>query len=438
MKSSLRNSLDAIQGVSVENLVLKENLHRTTEQTVASVQEINANLESISRQIVALDQQVFESADAVKGITDNVSRLDDQIGSQQDMVKESTSAVTRMIESTNRVAQITEERKEVAEQLIRTIKVGGEKMSSTFELIKRINRSLDSIREITDIIQNIATQTNLLAMNAAIEAAHAGNAGRGFSVVADEIRKLAEASTANSKGIDSILQGLAQLIVDGGRSGEEMRSAFHDVEREAGELSGSLAEIFGSMGSLHQAGEQVIGAMDTLEGVAKQLTENSHEMNARSTRVSDRLASLERVSSEVRSGMSEISTGVGAHLRRNGGAPSNGGTDWNAGRNSGRRGGQIQDQRSLRAASGNRTGLGLLLVIDYFFPRGITPFLRIMFPYLAVSPVISTATLSWPARRRRSAPTGGSEESGASDGRWRRGRPSPNPGPRSPQGRAAS
>jgi methyl-accepting chemotaxis protein len=183
-------------------------------------------------------------------------------------------------------------------------------MTTTFEEVKRINESVSSIKDITGIIASISSQTNLLAMNAAIEAAHAGEAGRGFSVVADEIRKLAEASSVNSKEIGAILKDIVGLIDSATRSGTETNTAFQSIDVEVRDLRDSLAEIFSNMSELHAGGDQILEAMSGLRDASIEVKDDSTAIGQSSSSIRESMSTLKRVSSEVAGGMSEISTGT--------------------------------------------------------------------------------------------------------------------------------
>lgn len=306
----LKETISHVQSVSRDNIQLKESLIVTTEQTSASTTQINSNMESIGKQIAGLDERFVEAVRDVEGISANISSLNNQIQEQMSMVEQSTASVTEMIASLENVAAITEKRRSAAERLTRTTETGGRKASATSEIVRKINDSVDSIRNITGLIGGISAQTNLLAMNAAIEAAHAGEAGRGFSVVADEIRKLSEASSAQSKEIDRILRAMVDLISQANDSGAELDDAFGSIEREVQEFSSSLAEIASTMNEIRTGSDQVLQAMVVLQNASDAVKRGSGTINDNSASIHDTMRAVQRVSAEVRGGMQEITAGI--------------------------------------------------------------------------------------------------------------------------------
>ena len=307
---SLKSSIGNVQSVSAENVRMKESLIVTTEQTSASTTEITANTESINHQISMLDSNLANSSKAVESIGESIRTLNEQIQEQMAMVEESTASVTEMIASIDHVTNTADKRREATDRLVATVASGGKKMHATFEIVNQINESVGSIKDITSIIEGISSQTNLLAMNAAIEAAHAGDAGRGFSVVADEIRKLAEASSTNSQEIAKILKVIVDRISEATSAGATMDGAFKEIEREVKDLSASLAEIFASMNELRSGGSQILEAMTVLQEVSTNVKGGSNTINNSSTEIRSTMAAVQHVSSQVRGGMVEIAHGI--------------------------------------------------------------------------------------------------------------------------------
>ncbi len=307
---SLRDSVNAAQRVSSENLELKESLIVSTEQTSASAEQISTSAESVDRQVANLNDNLDRSGEAVRRIAENIRGLNDQIHEQTSMVEESTASVTQMITSIENVSRITDLRRDVTERLVSRVTDGEQKMVDTFDVVKQITDSIDSIKDITGIIGSISAQTNLLAMNAAIEAAHAGEAGRGFSVVADEIRKLSEAASNNSKEISRILRGIVDRISEAGSSGEQMTTAFHEISAETQELAQSLAEIFSSMSELRSGSDQILQAMASLRDSSAQVKDGSLAIRGSSQDIEETMQVVRRVSTEVRGAMAEISGGM--------------------------------------------------------------------------------------------------------------------------------
>lgn len=306
----LRGSMQAVQEASAENVRMKEGLIATTAQASASATQITASTESIGRRVSTLDASLLSSSNAMNSIAEAIRLLNQQIGDQAAMVEESTTSVTQIIASIDNVTRTAETRREASQRLVSTVFRGGDKMRGAFAAVNQIHQSVGSIKEITSVIEELSAQTNLLAMNAAIEAAHAGDAGRGFSVVADEIRKLAEASSANSRKIAAILKSIVGRIVDATSAGEEMEGAFVEIDQEAKELSASLGEISASMEEIRSGGGQVLRAMSSLQEASTRVKEGSDTIRESSTEIGSSMTLAQQVSTEVRGGMGEIAHGI--------------------------------------------------------------------------------------------------------------------------------
>jgi methyl-accepting chemotaxis protein len=176
--------------------------------------------------------------------------------------------------------------------------------------IQEIARESEGLLEINSVMQNIASQTNLLSMNAAIEAAHAGEAGKGFSVVADEIRKLAESSSEQSKTISTVLKKMKDSI-------DKISSSTQNVLDRFEAIDSSVRTVADQEGTIRNAmEEQGIGSKQILEGVGnineitRQVKAGSVEMQEGAQEVIKESRNLEKITQEITLGMNEMASGA--------------------------------------------------------------------------------------------------------------------------------
>jgi methyl-accepting chemotaxis protein len=138
-----------------------------------------------------------------------------------------------------------------------------------------------------DIINSIAGSTNLLSMNAAIEAAHAGQAGRGFAVVADEIRKLADTSGKNSKEIERKIKDMISAINKAMTESTSTKSSFTEIREEISNVMGAFEEIQLATGELAEGGQQILTALTTLGELSTNVRSGGAEIGEAQTRLNE-------------------------------------------------------------------------------------------------------------------------------------------------------
>jgi len=226
------------------------------------------------------------------------------------MVEESTASITEMISSIESVNSITKKKSEAIDQLVTVVSNGTETLAGMAEGFKTgVVERIEGISEMASTIQQISSQTNLLSMNAAIEAAHAGEAGKGFAVVADEIRKLADTSAQSSASITRIIKEISDGVAETEIKTKQSSEAFTVINKEIKGTKQAFDEIASSTQELNVGGQQILDAMSILQDVTISVKGASEEMAIGSEQIVRGQLELKDISDKVIRGMLEISTG---------------------------------------------------------------------------------------------------------------------------------
>jgi methyl-accepting chemotaxis protein len=176
--------------------------------------------------------------------------------------------------------------------------------------IQEISRESEGLLEINSVMENIASQTNLLSMNAAIEAAHAGEAGKGFAVVANEIRKLAESSSEQSKTIGTVLKKIKGSIDKITRSTENVLDKFEAIDTSVRTVADQEENIRSAIEEQGTGSKKILEDMSYVNEITRLVTSSSQEMLKGAKEVIHESNDLEKETQGITTGMNEMAAGA--------------------------------------------------------------------------------------------------------------------------------
>jgi methyl-accepting chemotaxis protein len=243
-------------------------------------------------------------------ITVNIDKLNDHVENQTTSVSRSSSSIEEMIANINSVTQTLSKNTASVQELLDASDVGRTGLHEVAEDIEEIARESEGLLEINAMMENIASQTNLLSMNAAIEAAHAGEAGKGFAVVANEIRKLAESSGKQSKTIGSVLKKIKGSIDNISRSTGNVLDKFEAIDGGVKTVSEQSENIRNAMEEQSVGSRQILEVIGQLNEITGRVRNGSEEMLEGSKEVITEGKNLEMATQEITNGMNEMATGA--------------------------------------------------------------------------------------------------------------------------------
>ncbi|MFP3040400.1 methyl-accepting chemotaxis protein [Treponema primitia] len=279
-------------------------------ETAAAVNQITSNIESIKGQVINQSASVTQTGSTMNQVTTNIDKLNNQVEDQSASVSQSSSAIEEMLANISSVTQTLIRNAENVQHLAESSHLGRNAVQTVSLDIQEIAKESMGLLQINAVMKDISAQTNLLSMNAAIEAAHAGTAGKGFAVVADEIRKLAESSFIQSKTISEVLVKIKEGIEKIVGSTNMALNKFETIDMEVKTVSDQTSNIKSAMEEQQTGSRQILEAIGQLNEITQMVKSGSIEMLEGSKEVISESENLGRVTQEISNGMSEMAAGA--------------------------------------------------------------------------------------------------------------------------------
>ncbi|MDR2143215.1 MAG: methyl-accepting chemotaxis protein [Treponema sp.] len=306
----IKSLVTTIKAQTGSLLNVGQELSANMKETAFEVRKITGNIQTIMKKTLNQSESVSQTGVTMEQVTRNIDRLNDRVTEQTESVSRSSSAIEQMLANIKNVTHTLEQNTENVRQLTAASESGRDGLHGVSRDVQEIAQESEGLLQINAVMQNIASQTNLLAMNAAIEAAHAGEAGRGFAVVADEIRKLAENSGKQSKTISSVLKKIKESIDLITNSVNTVLSQIQTIGEKVRIVSDQESSILNAMEEQSHGSQEILESIARLNEITQSVKQESTEMFTGSREVIEESRNLEKLSEEITGGMNEMTIGM--------------------------------------------------------------------------------------------------------------------------------
>jgi len=300
--TTIFNSADSVNQVSGSLDSSLSNASAAIEQMVSAITQITAHADTQTGVVKTIRNKIEEMLVGIDGTSIDVNDL-------TSFVEETSSAMHQTTASIQTISKNTEQVNGLAQRLVAISGEGAVSVNQTISAIQEIAEASKNVRNIVDVISNISSQTNLLSLNAAIEAAHAGERGRGFAVVASEIRKLAEQSKEQIALIVQNIGDMSEKVSVGVQLSETAGKAFDRIHSDIELTTDHISQVSEALLEQNQGASEIMQALESMVNRTMEVKEIAEDLKKRSQEIHEFMEKLYEISRFINTATGEQDRG---------------------------------------------------------------------------------------------------------------------------------
>ena len=305
--NKLKNIILHIKASSNKSNEIGKNLAEIAIAVSTGNEKISSTIESNKKSINLLNQEIHDSVSAVAQISQTINNIVISINNQSNSVEMSSTSIEEMAATINNTTRVMVEKKNLSNKLSTIAQAGYEKMTQSIKAMTRISDSTNNMFQMINVVNDIAQRTKLLAMNAAIEAVHAGEKGKGFTVIAEEIRKLSDQTANNAKSINETLKNTVDDIYNSNELNKLAGETFFNIVNGIKDVVNAMEEMSKSMEELATGSNEIVNGTISLNNITQEIKTGATEINESVGLIDKNILKVSDISSQTLKGIEEIS-----------------------------------------------------------------------------------------------------------------------------------